>query len=137
MATTKGNGTRMTATTNNTLTADARIAQLETIIRQREADGKKVGSQNRKLKLVKLVAHLVQLVDTSKLTEEELMTLDGLLTEYTGHRYDVEIKLGDTLLGLWQKYSDVPKLKERIDKACEANGWRLNPATGIIEEAKK
>lgn len=127
---------KVTNNTNNTLTAEARIAQLETLIAAREAEGKKVGSQNRKLKLVKLVKHLVELVDTSKLTAEELMTLDGLLSEYTGHRYNVEIQLGDTLLGLWQKYSDVPKLKERIDKACEANGWRLNPATGVIEEAK-
>lgn len=127
---------KVTNNTNNTLTAEARIAQLETLIAAREAEGKKVGSQNRKLKLVKLVKHLVELVDTSKLTAEELMTLDGLLSEYTGHRYNVEIQLGDTLLGLWQKYSDVPKLKERIDKTCEANGWRLNPATGVIEEAK-
>lgn len=123
------------ANANNTVTAAARIKQLETMIKAREAEGKKVGSQNRKLKLVQLVAHLAELADVSKLSVDERETLDRLMTEYTGHRYNVEIQLGDTLLGLWQKYSDVPKLKERIDKACEANGWRLNPVSGVIEEA--
>ena len=124
-------------TTVATLEPSARIAQLESLIGARKAENKKVGSQQRKLKLVKLVAHLAQLADISKLTEDERTTLDSLMTEYTGHRYEVTIKLGDSLLELWQRYSNVPKLKERIDKVCSANHWHLNPSTGVVEEGDK
>lgn len=123
--------------TNSTTSANARIQQLNKLIEEREAKDQKVGSQKRKLKLVTLVAHMYDMLSEeqlNKLTADDKAVYESLMTEYTGHPgTKVVVKLGDTLLSLFQQYSSVPKLIEKINKQCAANGWVLNQVTGVVE----
>lgn len=124
----------MANTVKSAVDSKARIAQLEATIEARKNEEKKTGSQERKLRIVKLVAHMSELCDTSKLTEEELATLQSLMTEYVAPQ-KVVCNLGDSILQLFEKFGHVKNLRKKLEDICTENGWKMDWSVGKIVKA--
>ena len=104
------------------LDAAGRIAQLEQQIKTRESEDKSTGSQERKLRLVKLVVEMSEHLDpTYRLSDESAKTLEGLLKEYTPG-VSITVKEGDDLIQLLEANKSVKNLYAKILKSCEKQG---------------
>lgn len=112
--------------TTNKVSAQGRIAQLEKQIADRAAEDKKTGSQERKLRIVKLVVEMSEHLDKEyKLSDEGAKTLEGLLAEYTPGVH-IEVKEGDNLIQLLEANKDVKNLYQKILKSCEKQGLKID-----------
>lgn len=94
----------------------------------------KLGRERRTLHLIDSL--LTQLGDNIKLSEDDRDTLVLITTlaSERGERSSIEVKAGDSILGLMQKYEDKKDLQNKLVKAAEKAGLILNYKTGLVEE---
>lgn len=95
----------------------------------------KLGRERRVLHLIN--ALLTQIEDV-KLSEDDMDTfvlITTLASERT-ERTSIEVKEGDSILELLQKYSDKKDIQKKLQNACEKVGLVMNFKTGLIEKSE-
>lgn len=100
------------------------------------------GTQLYKLGRERRVLHLInslisQLGGNVSLNEADMDTF-VLITTLTGERADrssVEVKEGDSILELMQKYAEKKDLAAKLNKAAEKKGLKLDFTTGTVIKA--
>lgn len=96
----------------------------------------KLGRERRVLHLI--YSLFTQLGDNFTLSPEDMDTF-VLITTLEGERVarsSVEVKEGDSILELMQKYEDKKDLQAKLTKTAEKAGLVLNYKTGKIEKAE-
>ena len=101
------------------------------------------GTQLYKLGRERRVLHLInslvtQLGDKVKFSEDDMDTfvLITTLADERATRSSIEVKEGDSILALLQKYADKKDIQKKLQNACEKVGLVMNFKTGLIETAK-
>ena len=98
------------------------------------------GTQLYKLGRERRVLHLVsslvsQLGDKVKLNGDDMDTF-VLITTLAGERAarsSIEVKEGDSIQSLLEKYQDKKDIFKKLQTACEKAGLRMNFKTGTLE----
>lgn len=97
---------------------------------------KSVGRLKRQQRSIRVIRQLVEqncedwVAMTDEL-EDELMAI----IEPSKGRSSVVVHEGDTLLELWQKYSEVPDMMKKVNAQLEKNGWVIDGTTGAVIKA--
>lgn len=100
------------------------------------------GTQLYKLGRERRVLHLINAlltqIENVKLSEDDMDTF-VLITTLAGERAErssIEVKEGDSILELLQKYADKKDIQRKLQTACEKIGLVMNFKTGLIEATK-
>ena len=137
----------MNTTINFTQLVDEKIADLKSQIaamKVNETLSKNTrGTQLYKLGRERRVLHLInslitQLGDKVKFDKDDMDTF-VLITTLAGERTarsSIEVKEGDSILELLQKYADKKDIQKKIQTACEKVGLVMNFKTGLIEKSE-
>ena len=110
---------------NETLSKNTRGTQLYKLGRDR--------------RVLHLIASLLQQVgDGVKLNKDDMDTfvLITTLASERAERTSIEVKEGDSILELLQKYADKKDIQKKLQTACEKIGLVMNFKTGLIEKSK-
>ena len=101
------------------------------------------GTQLYKLSRERRVLHLInsliaQLGDKIKLNKDDMDTfvLITTLASERAVRSSIEVKEGDSILELLQKYADKKDIQKKLQTACEKVGLVMNFKTGLIEKSE-
>lgn len=100
------------------------------------------GTQLYKLGRERRVLHLINAlltqIENVKLSEDDMDTfvLITTLASERAERSSIEVKEGDSILELLQKYADKKDIQKKLQTACEKGGLVMNFKTGLIETAK-
>lgn len=89
--------------------------------------------RNRELKTLNLIKALIN----NNVTEKEKDTLVSLVT-LTGERQlnTVDFNEGDLLMDILNKYQDVKRISDKIEKVCEKKGLKIDYSqNGLIVKA--
>lgn len=89
--------------------------------------------RNRELKTLNLIKALIN----NNVTEKEKDTLVSLVT-LTGERQlnTVDFDEGDLLMDILNKYQDVKRISDKIEKVCEKKGLKIDYSkNGLIVKA--
>lgn len=94
---------------------------------------KSVGRLKRQQRAIRVIRSIVEQncseeVKMTNETEDELMAI----IEPSRSHQSVVVHEGDTLLELWQKYSEVPDMMAKINKACDKAGLIIDGTTGAL-----
>ena len=137
----------MNTTINFTQLVDEKIADLKSQIaamKVNETLSKNTrGTQLYKLGRERRVLHLInslitQLGDKVKFDKDDMDTF-VLITTLAGERTarsSIEVKEGDSILELLQKYADKKDIQKKLQTACEKAGLIMNFKTGFIEKSE-
>lgn len=87
---------------------------------------------NREIKILTLIADLINGTVSDK-DKETLVSLTTLASERK--QAGVQVKEGDSILDLMKKYQNVKKLSDKLEKACEKAGLRLDYNAGKVVKA--
>lgn len=130
---------------NYTTLVEEKIADLKSQIatmKTNEAVSKNTrGTQLYKLGRERRVLHLINALLTQiedvKLEKDDLDTfvLVTILSEERANRTLIEVKEGDNILELMQKYEDKKDLQKKLVAACEKAGLKLDYSTGKVVKA--
>jgi hypothetical protein len=130
---------------NYTTLVEEKIADLKSQIatmKTNEAVSKNTrGTQLYKLGRERRVLHLINALLTQiedvKLEKDDLDTfvLVTTLSEERANRTSIEVKEGDNILELMQKYEDKKDLQKKLVAACEKAGLKLDYSTGKVVKA--
>ena len=93
----------------------------------------KLGRERRVLHLINSL--IAQLGDNVKFSKDDMDTF-VLITTLASERSSIEVKEGDSILELLQKYADKKDIQKKLQTACEKVGLVMNFKTGLIEAAK-
>lgn len=86
----------------------------------------------RELRVLKLIKALLD----DALTQENIDTLVSITTLVEERKVSVvQVKEGDSILEVLQKYSDVKNLSEKLEKTCNKEGLKLDYTAGKIVKA--
>ena len=136
----------MNTTINFTQLCEEKIADLKVQIaamKTNESISKNTrGTQLYKLGRERRVLHLInslitQLGDSVKFSKDDMDTfilITTLASERTA-RSSIEVKEGDSILELLQKYADKKDIQKKLQTACEKVGLIMNFKTGFIEKS--
>lgn len=107
--------------TNETLSKNTRGTQLYKLGRDR--------------RILHLIASLLK--DDTKLEGDDLDTfvLITTLSSERAERTSIEVKEGDTILELMQKYEEKKDLQKKLIAACEKAGLKLDYTSGKVVKA--
>ena len=96
----------------------------------------KLGRERRVLHLINSL--IAQLGDNVKFSKDDMDTfiLITTLASERAERSSIEVKEGDSILELLQKYADKKDIQKKLQTACEKVGLVMNFKTGLIEAAK-
>ena len=96
----------------------------------------KLGRERRVLHLINSL--IAQLGDKIKLNKDDMDTfvLITTLTSERAVRSSIEVKEGDSILELLQKYDGVKDIQKKLQTACEKVGLVMNFKTGLIEKSE-
>lgn len=97
----------------------------------------KLYALGRDRRVLHLIRTLVEANPDVKLDEADSNTfvlITTLATERTVSA-SVEVKEGDSILDLLQKYADKKDISTKLNKACEKAGLKLDYATGKVVKA--
>ena len=96
----------------------------------------KLGRERRVLHLINSL--IAQLGDKIKLNKDDMDTfvLITTLTSERAVRSSIEVKEGDSILELLQKYADKKDIQKKLQTACEKVGLVMNFKTGLIEKSE-
>lgn len=134
-------------TINYTQICEEKIADLKSQIasvKTNEAISKNTrGTQLYKLGRERRVLHLInslitQLGDKVILNKNDMDTF-VLITTLASERVarsSIEVKEGDSILQLLQKYADKKDIQKKLQTACEKAGLIMNFKTGFIEKSE-
>lgn len=140
----------MNTTINFTQLVDEKINELKSQIaamKVNETLSKNTrGTQLYKLGRDRRVLHLIRSLLTLagdgdglvELNENDMNTF-VLITTLAGERTarsSIEVKEGDSILELLQKYADKKDIQKKIQTACEKVGLIMNFKTGFIEKSE-
>ena len=137
----------MNTTINFTQLCEEKIADLKVQIaamKTNESISKNTrGTQLYKLGRERRVLHLInslitQLGDNVKFSKDDMDTfilITTLASERTA-RSSIEVKEGDSILELLQKYADKKDIQKKLQTACEKVGLIMNFKTGFIEKSE-
>ena len=137
----------MNTTINFTQLCEEKIADLKVQIaamKTNESISKNTrGTQLYKLGRERRVLHLInslitQLGDNVKFSKDDMDTfilITTLASERTA-RSSIEVKEGDSILELLQKYADKKDIQKKLQTACEKAGLIMNFKTGFIEKSE-
>ena len=137
----------MNTTINFTQLCEEKIADLKVQIaamKTNESISKNTrGTQLYKLGRERRVLHLInslitQLGDSVKFSKDDMDTfilITTLASERTA-RSSIEVKEGDSILELLQKYADKKDIQKKLQTACEKVGLIMNFKTGFIEKSE-
>ena len=100
-----------------------------------EAD-KSVGRLKRQCRAIRVIRQIVEANcgDEVKMTNETEDELTAIIEPSRSHS-SVVVHEGDTLLELWQKYSEVPDMMAKINRACDKAGLIIDGTTGALIKA--
>lgn len=87
--------------------------------------------KNRELKTLRLIESLLK-GETTKQDEDFLVSLTTLTSERP-QSVKIEVKKGDKILDVLQRYKDVKKLSEKLQKTCNEQKLKLNYSSGLVE----
>lgn len=77
---------------------------------------------------------IATLLDDNELTVEQMEKLESYTTPSADRKtVKVEVWKGATLMELLQRYSGVKDVLNKIQKACDNQGLKLNMSTGKVE----
>ena len=114
-----------TMKTNETLSKNTRGTQLY-----------KLGRERRVLHLINsLITQLGDKVKFDKDDRDTLILITTLASE-RAVRSSIEVKEGDSILELLQKYADKKDIQKKLQTACEKVGLVMNFKTGLIEKSE-
>ena len=110
---------------------------LQTRIDTGKAEKTSVGRYTRTQRAIRIIRMLVarNCADEVELdydTEQDLM---ALLDPQQGGGTKVIVHIGDTLLELYQRYSEVPNFMKKLNEQLEKKGWIIDGTTGAVKEA--
>ena len=96
----------------------------------------KLGRERRVLHLINSL--ITQLGDKVKLNKDDMDTfvLITTLASERAVRSSIEVKEGDSILELLQKYADKKDIQKKLQTACEKVGLVMNFKTGLIEKSE-
>ena len=106
---------------------------LEKQIAANSKEEKSIGRLKRQQRAIRVIRQLVEQncseeVKMSNEVEDELMAI----IEPSRSHQSVVVHEGDTLLELWKKYSEVPDMMAKINKACDKAGLIIDGTTGAL-----
>lgn len=106
---------------------------LESAIKSNAEADKSVGRMKRQQRAIRVIRWLVEqnCAEEVAMTDELEVDLMAILEPSKG-RSSVVVHEGDTLLELWQKYSEVPDMMAKINKACDKAGLIIDGTTGAL-----
>ena len=93
----------------------------------------KLGRERRVLHLINSL--IAQLGDNVKFSKDDMDTF-VLITTLASERSSIEVKEGDSILELLQKYADKKDIQKKLQTACEKVGLVMNFKTGLIEKSE-
>ena len=96
----------------------------------------KLGRERRVLHLINSL--ITQVGDKVKFDKGDMDTfvLITTLAEERAARSSIEVKEGDSILELLQKYADKKDIQKKLQNACEKIGLIMNFKTGLIEKSE-
>lgn len=114
----------------------AKETALEQQIAANSEAEKSVGRLKRQQRAIRVIRQLVEqnCEDWVAMTDELEDELMAMLEASRG-RSSVVVHEGDTLLELWQKYSEVPDMMKKVNAQLEKNGWVIDGTTGAVIKA--
>ena len=96
----------------------------------------KLGRERRVLHLINsLITQLGDKVKFDKDDRDTLILITTLASE-RAVRSSIEVKEGDSILELLQKYADKKDIQKKLQTACEKVGLVMNFKTGLIEKSE-
>lgn len=115
----------------------AKETALEQQIAANSEAEKSVGRLKRQQRAIRVIRQIVEqniegdeVAMTSELEDDLLAMLEA-----SKGRSSVVVHEGDTLLELWQKYSEVPDMMKKVNAQLEKNGWVIDGTTGAVIKA--
>lgn len=93
----------------------------------------KLGRERRVLHLINSL--IAQLGDNVKFSKDDMDTfvLITTLASERAERTSIEVKEGDSILELLQRYADKKDIQKKLQNACEKANLVMNFKTGFIE----
>lgn len=95
----------------------------------------KLGRERRVLHLINALLTQIEDVKLEKDDMDTFVLITTLASERT-ERTSIEVKEGDSILELLQKYADKKDIQKKLQTACEKIGLVMNFKTGLIEKSK-
>lgn len=134
-----------TTKTNRVVLIDEKINELKSIIAETKTSeviskntrSTKLYSLGRERRVLHLIKSLIEANPDVKLSSDDSDTF-VLLTTLASERaikVSVEVREGDKILELMQKYSDTKNLMTKLQTACEKQSLKLDFAKGIVVKA--
>lgn len=137
----------MNATINYSQMCEEKIADLKSQIAAMKVNetlskntrGTQLYKLGRERRVLQLINSLLSLVGDKVILNKDDMDTFVLITTLAGERAarsSIEVKEGDSILELLQKYADKKDIQKKLQTACEKAGLIMNFKTGFIEKSE-
>ena len=108
-----------------------RVAELDAQVTKSKAEEKSVGRSKRQARALKVIADLIQLYAPDEFMLTGLLNgeLEAMINPSNGQKFVFEMKEGDSILDLLDKYEHVKDAYKRMMTQADAMGLKLVGST--------